>query len=71
MRRSLLSITLNGVPSQFPDALFAAELVEQLGYTGKRVALERNGEVIPKSLYASTLLADGDVLEIVVAVGGG
>ena len=46
-------------------------LIEQLGYTGKRVAVERNGELVPKSRHATTALAAGDQLEIVVAVGGG
>ena len=38
---------------------------------GKKVAVERNGEIVPRGVHASTLLADGDRLEIVVAVGGG
>jgi len=38
---------------------------------GKRVAVERNGEIVPRSLYGATSLVDGDQLEIVVAVGGG
>lgn len=38
---------------------------------GKKVAVERNGEIVPRSVHGSTLLADGDQLEIVVAVGGG
>jgi sulfur carrier protein len=46
-------------------------LIEQLGYTGKRIAVERNGEIVPKSQHATTALLSGDQLEIVVAVGGG
>ncbi|MCD6042082.1 MAG: thiamine-biosynthesis protein ThiS, partial [Burkholderiales bacterium] len=42
-----------------------------LNLSGKKVAVERNGEIVPRSAHASTLLADGDRLEIVVAVGGG
>jgi sulfur carrier protein len=38
---------------------------------GKKVAVERNGEIVPRGVHGSTLLADGDRLEIVVAVGGG
>ncbi len=38
---------------------------------GKRIAVERNGEIVPKSRYAETMLVDGDTLEIVGAVGGG
>jgi len=67
----LLSITLNGAPKHLPEALFVAELVAQLGYADKRVAVERNGEIIPKSQLSSTPIANGDVIEIVVAVGGG
>lgn len=48
-----------------------AVLVDQLGYTGKRIAVERNGEIVPRSRHAETLLDDGDRLEVVVAVGGG
>ena len=56
------------------DALNAQELtalVAHLGYSGKRIAVERNGEIVPRSQYVQTLLHEGDVLEIVVAVGGG
>ena len=67
----MLNITLNGEPRQFVSELSVAGLIEQLGYTGKRIAVERNGEIVPKSRHASTLLVSGDRLEIVVAVGGG
>jgi len=42
-----------------------------MGYSGKRIALERNGEIVPRSTFANAILNDGDQLEIVVAVGGG
>jgi len=67
----MLNITLNGEPRQFASELSVAGLVEQLGYAGKRIAVERNGEIVPKSRHASTPLVSGDRLEIVVAVGGG
>jgi len=67
----MLNITLNGEPRQFVSELSVAGLIEQLGYAGKRVAVERNGEIVPKSQHAETALATGDRLEIVVAVGGG
>ncbi|HEU4645153.1 MAG TPA: sulfur carrier protein ThiS [Burkholderiales bacterium] len=51
--------------------LDVAALIGRLALTGKRVAVERNGEIVPKSAHDSTLVADGDRLEIVVAVGGG
>jgi len=66
-----MEITINGEPRQFSAALTVAELVDLLGYTGKRIAVERNGEIVPRSLHADALLTAGDRLEIVVAVGGG
>jgi sulfur carrier protein len=65
------TLKINGEERQFPDPLTVAGLVDALGYTGKRIAIERNGEIVPKSQHAQTALATGDQLEIVVAVGGG
>lgn len=65
------TITLNGVPRPLSAAQTVGELIVELGYAGKRIAVERNGEIVPKSQHASTTLTDGDRLEIVVAVGGG
>ena len=67
----MLQITLNGAARQMPPASTVLNLLEVLELVGKRLAVERNGEIVPKGLHASTLLADGDALEIVVAVGGG
>ena len=67
----MLDIKINGEPRQFSQALTVAGLLDQLGYAGKRIAVERNGEIVPKSQHGSTALAAGDQLEIVVAVGGG
>lgn len=64
-------ISLNGEPRRFPDRFTVASLVESLGYAGKRIAVERNGEIVPRGLHAEIVLAEGDRLEIVVAVGGG
>ncbi|MDR2364898.1 MAG: sulfur carrier protein ThiS [Zoogloeaceae bacterium] len=65
-------LILNGERRPFPDALTnLAALMTHLGYAGKRVAVEKNGDIVPRSQYANTLLASGDALEIVVAVGGG
>ncbi len=46
-------------------------MLDQMQLGGKRIALERNGEIVPRSQFAQQLLFDGDCLEIVVAVGGG
>lgn len=67
----MLTLKINGETRQFSAALTVAGLIEALGYTGKRIAVERNGEIVPKSQHAATPLATGDQLEIVVAVGGG
>lgn len=65
------ALQINGEARQFPDPLTVAGLIDQLGYAGKRIAVERNGEIVPKSQHGATALAEGDRLEIVVAVGGG
>jgi sulfur carrier protein len=68
----MVRVTINGESRVLPDdAVSVAALVRSLGFEGKRVAVERNGEIVPKSRYDSTALADGDALEIVRAVGGG
>ena len=67
----MLTLKINGEARQFPAPLTVAGLIEQLGYTGKRIAVECNGEIVPKSQHGSAALTTGDQLEIVVAVGGG
>lgn len=66
-----MEITLNGKPHPMPEPITVTDLVASLGFTGKRIAVERNAEIVPRSCYESTLLATGDRIEIVVAVGGG
>ena len=66
-----MNIIVNGVPQELAESLTVAALLEARGLIGKRVAVERNGEIVAKSLHAETLLAVGDRIEIVVAVGGG
>jgi sulfur carrier protein len=67
----MLDIQINGEPRRFESQLDVSELLKQLELVGKKVAVERNGEIVPRSRYAATRLTDGDRLEIVVAVGGG
>jgi sulfur carrier protein len=67
----MIHVLVNGEARTFDRALSVAELVENLGLSGRRVALERNGEIVPRGRFADQRLADGDRLEIVVAVGGG
>jgi sulfur carrier protein len=67
-----MQLTINGNPRSFDAATFTvAELVQHLELVGKRLAIERNGEIVPRSQFDVTPLADGDKLEIVGAVGGG
>ena len=66
-----MNVTINGEQLQLTPPLSVAALLEARGLAGKRVAVERNGEIVPKSRHAETALASGDHIEIVVAVGGG
>jgi sulfur carrier protein len=67
----MISLTVNGEPRRFEAPLTAAQLIASLELTGKRVALERNGEIVPRGQFEQQQLSDGDSVEIVVAVGGG
>jgi sulfur carrier protein len=67
----VISVSINGAARDFPQAVSVAELIQDMGLGEKRIALERNGEIVPRSRFAQQMLADGDKLEIVVAVGGG
>ena len=67
----MITVSINGATRQLPDSTSVAALIEEMGLTGKRIALERNGEIVPRSSFAAQRLADGDKLEVVVAVGGG
>jgi sulfur carrier protein len=67
-----MNVRINGEARALGDAPHSvAALLEGLALAGKRVAVELNGEIVPRSRYAETPLADGDRLEIVGAVGGG
>lgn len=67
-----MQLIINGKPRIFDRSAFTlAHLVTQLNLEGKRLAVECNGEIVPRSQFAQTQLTDGDKLEIVGAVGGG
>jgi sulfur carrier protein len=68
---STASIQLNGRTHPIAAGHTVADLISGLGLAGKRVAVERNGEIVPRARHADTLLCGGDRIEIVVAVGGG
>jgi sulfur carrier protein len=66
------TITVNGQSRALSEReARVADLLRALELEGKRIAVERNGTIVPRSRYAETALADGDRLEIVGAVGGG
>ena len=67
----MIQVTVNGAAHRFDEALDVATLIERLALAGRKIAVEKNGEIVPKSVHRATRLADGDCLEIVVAVGGG
>jgi len=67
----MIEVTVNGAAHRFERPVEVSALLSTLNLIGRKVAVERNGEIVPKSAHASTVLADGDRLEIVVAVGGG
>lgn len=66
-----MEMIVNGKPVQVDGVSTVGQLLEHLGFAGKRVAVEKNGEIVPKSLHAETAINGDDKLEIVVAVGGG
>ena len=67
----MIQIILNGQPETLAPDLTVFALLEARGLVGKRLAVERNGEIVPRGRHADVALAAGDRLEIVVAVGGG
>jgi sulfur carrier protein len=66
-----MRIFVNGEPREVVEALTVDGLLRELQLFGRRIAVERNGEIVPRSRHPDLALADGDRLEIVVAVGGG
>ena len=66
-----MNIQLNGDTQQFDDNLTAAQLVEKLGLQGRRIAMEVNQEIVPRSSYETYQLQENDNVEIIHAVGGG
>ena len=81
----MIQLIINGQPQHFPAAhqtrslksdqddetLNITQLLAHMALQGKRIAIERNGEIVPRSKFDEQILTDGDRLEIVIAVGGG
>ena len=64
-------IKINGDEIENINGITVAEYLSSSGYDAKRVAVELNGDILPKAQYDSTVLQDGDSVEIVSFVGGG
>ena len=67
----MIDVTVNGAARRIAPGATVAALLDAMQLTGKRLAVERNGDIVPKSQHGATALMAGDKLEIVVAVGGG
>lgn len=66
-----MHIQLNGETYALSATLSVAALLEHLQLAGRRVAVELNFEIVPRSLYETTLVKQDDVVEVVHAIGGG
>jgi sulfur carrier protein len=71
MSQVSIEVVINGEPRQVPDGTTVAALITELGLGDRRVAVERNREVVPRAEHATTVLASGDRVELVTFVGGG
>ena len=67
----VISVYVNGTKTDISQNTSLRALLNQLEIAGEKVAVERNLEIVPKSLYAETILTDGDRLEVVHFIGGG
>ena len=66
-----MRVTVNGAATELAAGISVAELVDELAAERRRVAVARNGEVVPRSEWHETQLADGDHIEVLAAVAGG
>ena len=66
-----MQVFLNGKKIKVGNNLTAQQLLSEMGYKDKRIALEINGEVTPKSEYSNKIIVENDRVEIIVAIGGG
>jgi len=70
-KKTKMKIFLNGKKINVGNNLTAQQLLSELGYQDKRIALEINGEVTPKSEYSNKIIVENDMVEIITAIGGG
>lgn len=66
-----MKLTVNNEEKEFPDGMTVRALLDRLDLSGQYVAVERNRRIVPYQTFEETVLADGDVLELVTLVGGG
>jgi sulfur carrier protein len=66
-----MNIFINGSSRELPDKLTASELLQSLGLANRRLALEINREIVPRSTFENHIINPGDKVEIVHAIGGG
>lgn len=71
MQAKVIQIQLNGSATTVDADSSVASVIAEILSAGKRVAVEMNGEIVPKSRHGETRLRDGDKLEVITAVGGG
>lgn len=71
MSDARIAIVVNGLDRQVPAGTTVLGLIEELGLAGRKVAVERNREIVPRARHAEEQLADGDRVELVTFVGGG
>ena len=67
----MVKVLLNGAPREVTEDLSVSDLLDAEGYAQRKVAVEVNREIVPKSLHAQRILREGDRIEIVHAIGGG
>jgi len=71
MSFNMIQLIINGQVQHFDSTLNVAQLLERMALNSTRIAIEYNGQIVPRSKFEEQTLVDGDQLEIVVAVGGG
>ncbi len=64
-------IRVNGKEKELVQEITLLEFLREEGYETSRIAVERNGQIVPRGSYEKTMLHSGDVLEVVSFVGGG
>lgn len=67
----VMQININGLNNDIPEGMTVAELIDFLGLTGKRIAVEINKNLVPRSRFSSQHIMEHDQIEIIHAVGGG